>query len=101
MGRKVEEEMFTFFLSLVLPLFLYDADTNFSISPSPLYPSLTGSWVAGPASDGPGSYLQKGDDISDQYLKAVMAGVEHLYGKKLGIQWLENLKLNKGLVDYR
>jgi len=61
---------------------------------------IAGSWVAGAASNGPGSYLQKEDDISEQYLEAVITGVEHLYGKKMGVAWLDGLMLNKGLVDY-
>ena len=63
-----------------------------------------GSWVAGPSVNGDGSYLQSGDDISNQYLNAIMTSVRFLYGvtdkTKMPKAWLDTYPLNAGLVDY-
>ncbi|PWN41724.1 hypothetical protein IE81DRAFT_291414, partial [Ceraceosorus guamensis] len=60
-----------------------------------------GTWVAGAATDGAGSYKQKGDDISEQYIDSVLQGVSVLYGKTMTADWLDRWVLNAGLVDYR
>jgi len=64
-----------------------------------------GSWVAGPATNGEGSYTQTGDDISNQYLNNIMTAVRYLYGvtdkSKMPKSWLDTYTLNPGLVDYR
>ncbi|KAE8226400.1 hypothetical protein CF319_g992 [Tilletia indica] len=60
-----------------------------------------GSWVAGPHPDGYGSYLQRGDDASAPYLRAIMRSVNYLYGKDLGVSWLERWTLSSSLADYR
>lgn len=63
-----------------------------------------GSWVAGPATDGDGSYLTSGDDISNSYLNEIMKGVRALYGistvSAMPKAWLDNWVLYPGLVDY-
>lgn len=63
-----------------------------------------GSWVAGPSVNGDGSYLQSGDDISNQYLNAITTSVRFLYGvtdkTKMTKAWLDTYPLNAGLVDY-
>jgi hypothetical protein len=62
-----------------------------------------GSWVAGPAVDS-GGYLTSGDDISLDYLNAIMRGVRELYGVSSAANmpkaWLETYTLNPGLIDY-
>ncbi|KAE8223218.1 hypothetical protein CF319_g3714 [Tilletia indica] len=60
-----------------------------------------GSWVAGPATTGEGSFEQNGDDISKQYLRAISDGVGAIYKQTVKTTWLNGLKLNAGLVDYR
>ncbi|KAK0536478.1 hypothetical protein OC842_001968 [Tilletia horrida] len=60
-----------------------------------------GSWVAGPASTGEGGFAQNGDDISKQYLRAIAEGVGVIYQQDVKTSWLDGLKLNAGLVDYR
>ena len=60
-----------------------------------------GSWVAGPASSGPGGYDQVADEISGQYFDAILEGVSVLYGKRMGTDWLDSWTLTAGLVDYR
>lgn len=59
-----------------------------------------GSWVAGPAVDGYGSYTQTGDDISKPYFKNIVQGLSVLYGHKVDVDWLDGLTLRAGLVDY-
>ncbi|KAK0552127.1 hypothetical protein OC845_001864 [Tilletia horrida] len=60
-----------------------------------------GTWVAGPATTGEGGFEQNGDDISKQYLKAIVQGVGVAYSQDVKTSWLDGLKLNAGLVDYR
>ncbi|PWN50884.1 hypothetical protein IE53DRAFT_314930, partial [Violaceomyces palustris] len=60
-----------------------------------------GSWVAGPAMDGEGSYKQDGDEISDQYLITIAESLTVLYGNPVGTDWLGGLLLNAGLVDFK
>ncbi|KAJ1585344.1 hypothetical protein NDA11_002613 [Ustilago hordei] len=59
-----------------------------------------GSWVAGPAVDGYGSYTQKGDDVSSPYLKNIAAGLSVLYETDIPPSWLNTLTLHGGLVDF-
>ncbi|KAJ1029461.1 hypothetical protein NDA13_002710 [Ustilago tritici] len=59
-----------------------------------------GSWVAGPAVDGYGSYTQKGDDVSSPYLKNIAAGLSVLYETGIPPSWLNTLTLHGGLVDF-
>lgn len=65
-----------------------------------------GSWVAGTA-DNDGGYETQGDDASRAYLKQVGKSIATLYGakptmhSKYGKEWLSELKLTAGLVDYR
>lgn len=59
-----------------------------------------GSWVAGPAVDGYGSYTQKGDDVSWPYLKNIAAGLSVLYETGIPLSWLNTLTLHGGLVDF-
>ncbi|SNX83028.1 uncharacterized protein MEPE_01734 [Melanopsichium pennsylvanicum] len=59
-----------------------------------------GSWVAGPAVDGYGSYTQKGDDISQPYFRNIAQGLSVLYSKNVQPTWLNSLELRAGLVDY-
>jgi hypothetical protein len=62
-----------------------------------------GSWVAGPAVDD-GGYLTSGDDISVDYLNAIMRGVRELYGVSSAADmpkaWLDTYTLYPGLIDY-
>jgi len=60
-----------------------------------------GSWVAGPATSGDGGFEQDGDDISAQYLRAISEAVGVVYGQTVKPSWLDGLRLNAGLVDYR
>ncbi|CAD6893527.1 unnamed protein product [Tilletia controversa] len=60
-----------------------------------------GTWVAGPATTGEGSFAQNGDDISKQYLRAISEGVGIIYKQDVKTAWLDGLKLNAGLVDYK
>lgn len=60
-----------------------------------------GTWVAGAATDGAGSYNQTGDDISAQYIRTIAEVMSELYGKKIGASWFDGLQVNAGLVDYR
>ncbi len=59
-----------------------------------------GSWVAGPAVDGYGSYTQPGDDISKSYFRNIVQGLSVLYGHKVDVDWLDGLTLRAGLVDF-
>ena len=59
-----------------------------------------GSWVAGPAVDGYGSYTQPGDDISAPYFNNIAQGLSVLYAKTVKPSWLNTLTLHAGLVDY-
>ena len=59
-----------------------------------------GSWVAGPAVDGYGSYDQQGDDVSTPYFRNIAQGLSVLYGKTIKPSWLNTLTLHAGLVDY-
>ncbi|SPO22037.1 uncharacterized protein UTRI_02032_B [Ustilago trichophora] len=59
-----------------------------------------GSWVAGPAVDGYGSYTQKGDDISKPYFQNIAQGLSVLYGKTVTPDWMNTLTLHAGLVDF-
>lgn len=59
-----------------------------------------GSWVAGPAVDGYGSYTQQGDDVSAPYFKNIAQGLSVLYGKTIAPSWLSSLTLHAGLVDF-
>lgn len=63
-----------------------------------------GSWVAGAATNGAGSYLSSGDDISAQYLATIMKSVNFLYNRVGGSEWqpewLERWTVNAGLTDY-
>lgn len=80
------------------------------------FKTALGTWVAGASTNGDGSYGSDGDDISAQYLKAVAQGVKVLYSDgdggsgggrsesdsgPIGINWLDSLRVNAGLVDYR
>lgn len=59
-----------------------------------------GSWVAGPAVDGYGSYTQKGDDISKPYFQNIAQGLSVFYGKTVTPDWMNTLTLHAGLVDF-
>lgn len=59
-----------------------------------------GSWVAGPAVDGLGSYTRKGDDISAPYFKNIAQGLSVLYNTTIKPAWLNSLSLHAGLIDY-
>lgn len=59
-----------------------------------------GSWVAGPAVDGYGSYTQPGDDVSKPYFSNIAAGLSVLYNATVQPAWLNTLTLHAGLVDY-
>ncbi|KDN53549.1 hypothetical protein K437DRAFT_1280 [Tilletiaria anomala UBC 951] len=60
-----------------------------------------GTWVAGAATDGYGSYMQAGDDISRQYISTIAKAVSHLYGYTVSTAWFNGLQVNAGLVDYQ
>ncbi len=64
------------------------------------YMTGLGSWVAGPAVDGYGSYTQGGDDVSAPYFQNIAQGLSVLYGTKMKPNWLNTLALRAGLVDY-
>ncbi|TKY87244.1 hypothetical protein EX895_003921 [Sporisorium graminicola] len=59
-----------------------------------------GSWVAGPAVDGYGSYTQSGDDISKPYFNNIAQGLSVLYNSTIQPSWLSTLTLRAGLIDY-
>lgn len=60
-----------------------------------------GSWVAGPATNGDGSYLSKEDDISSSYFKRIIKALNHLYGvSDLKSGFLNRYSVFSGLVDY-
>lgn len=59
-----------------------------------------GSWVAGPAVDGYGSYTQPGDDVSSPYLKNIASGLSILYSTTIQPSWLNTLTLHAGLIDF-
>lgn len=59
-----------------------------------------GSWVAGPAVDGYGSYNQTGDDISAPYSDNIAEGLSVLYSTAVQPCWLDKLALHAGLVDF-
>jgi len=63
-----------------------------------------GSWVAGPGKNegDETGYKKSGDDISPQYLTAIMEGVQHLYNdKSLNRSWLSKITLKAGTIDYK
>ncbi|PWN19509.1 hypothetical protein BCV69DRAFT_251150 [Microstroma glucosiphilum] len=61
-----------------------------------------GSWVAGPATDGDGSYTSADDDVSAPYFANIEDGLAALYGDKThDSDWLDSQVLTAGLVDYR
>lgn len=65
------------------------------------FETALGSWLAGPATDGSGSYHQKDDHSSADYLNSVMSGVNELFGKNsLKTKFLSHWKVHSGLVDY-
>ena len=63
-----------------------------------------GSWVAGAATNGNGSYLSSGDDISATYFAAIMKSINFLYNDTTGTiwtsDWLNSFTVNAGLTDY-
>ncbi|SJX61935.1 uncharacterized protein SRS1_12920 [Sporisorium reilianum f. sp. reilianum] len=59
-----------------------------------------GSWVAGPAVDGYGSYTQPGDDVSRPYFQNIAQGLSVLYNATVQPAWLNTLTLRAGLVDF-
>lgn len=59
-----------------------------------------GSWVAGPAVDGYGSYTRPGDDVSKPYFNNIVQGLSVLYNATVQPAWLNTLTLHPGLVDY-
>lgn len=63
-----------------------------------------GSWVAGPATNGNGSYLSSGDDISAQYFAQIVDSLNFLYygagSNTLTNDFLEKYAVFPGLVDY-
>ena len=64
------------------------------------YLTALGSWVAGPAVDGYGSYTQPGDDISKPYFSNIAQGLSVLYNATVQPSWLNTLTLRAGLIDY-
>lgn len=64
-----------------------------------------GSWVAGAAVDS-GGYQTSGDDISSQYFSHIAEGLSVMYTgstkhkSKYGKDWLDNIVLTPGLIDY-
>lgn len=71
----------------------------------PLTPQTAlGSWVAGAATNGNGSYKSAGDNVSANYFNAIMASVSFLYngagGAQWGPNWLNGWTVNAGLTDY-
>ncbi|WFC96377.1 hypothetical protein MBRA1_003034 [Malassezia brasiliensis] len=64
-----------------------------------------GSWVAGAAVDS-GGYQTSGDDISSQYFNHIAEGLSVMYTgstkqkSKYGKEWLDNIELTPGLIDY-
>lgn len=65
------------------------------------FKTALGSWLAGPATDGHGSYAQDGDNQSEDYFGTVMDGVRMLYGKSgMTVQFLNKYKVHPGFVDY-
>lgn len=63
-----------------------------------------GSWVAGAATNGNGSYLSSGDDVSATYFAAIMKSINFLYNDTTGTtwtsDWLDSFIVNAGLTDY-
>ncbi|KAJ9478067.1 hypothetical protein PHBOTO_001651 [Pseudozyma hubeiensis] len=59
-----------------------------------------GSWVAGPAVDGYGSYTQAGDDVSKPYFNNIADGLSVLYNTTMTTAWMNSLTLHPGLVDF-
>lgn len=60
-----------------------------------------GSWVAGPATDGEGSYRGSGDTESAAYMSSVLDGVRMLYGnQRLTRAFFSKYSVHPGLVDY-
>lgn len=61
-----------------------------------------GSWVAGPATGGDGSYTSDDDEISAPYFANIEDGLAALWGDSThDSDWLDSQVLTAGLVDYR
>ncbi|KIS70686.1 uncharacterized protein UMAG_01844 [Mycosarcoma maydis] len=64
------------------------------------YLTALGSWVAGPAVDGYGSYTQPGDNVSKPYFNNIVQGLSVLFNSTVTTSWLSSLTLHAGLIDY-
>lgn len=63
-----------------------------------------GSWVAGAATNGAGSYTSSSDDVSANYFSSIMKSISFLYnganGAQMQASWLDQWTVNAGLTDY-